>query len=150
MKYLALLCTIMIFLFGCVEEKDTKTEQPQIQILSPTPCDTLYYGDNFHFTIIVTDNRGLGNVSMDLHNNFGHHKHPDHASCIMDPVKEAVTPYYNNWIFALPSGVKADTFDTTIALPDSAYDTGDYHFHIYVTDNEGYQSYTTLSVKIKE
>lgn len=142
------------FIFSaCIEKKDTLAEQPKVELLLPMPCDTLIFGSSFLFTIKVTDNSGLGNVSMDLHHNFGHHNHGNHKACIMDAPKAAVHPYSNSWIFALPKNKKECVFDTLINLPyqknDSTfYDSGDYHFHVYVTDNEGYQVFTTLDVKV--
>jgi hypothetical protein len=90
---------------------------------------------------------------MDLHNNFGHHSHAAHVACNMDAPKDAVHPYSNNWIFSLPTNKKEYIFDTLIYLPDAKndsvlFDSGDYHFHIYVTDNDGYQVFTSLNVKV--
>ena len=84
---------------SCIKEKDTLAEMPTIEILSPLPCDTLYFGETFHVTAKITDNTGLGFISMDMHNNFGHHSHGNHESCNMDPAKQAVNPYSNTWIF---------------------------------------------------
>ncbi|MBN2485639.1 MAG: DUF4625 domain-containing protein [Bacteroidales bacterium] len=154
MKKEILLALFVVFaLRACIEEKDTEKEKPQIELLSPLPCDTLYFGETFHYTVRITDNTGLGNISMDLHNNFGHHNHGNHTSCSMDAAKEALYPYANAWIFSLPEKEKDFVFDTLITLPaaknDSVlYDYGDYHFHIYVTDNDGYQVFTSLDVKI--
>ncbi len=138
---------------GCIKETDTIVEQPTVELVLPFPCDTLYYGETFTFELFITDNTGLGNISMDMHHNFGHHDHGSHESCSMDPVKDAINPYTDSWIFSLPTEKKEYTFSTEIELPefdsDSGYfDTGDYHFHLYVTDDEGYQTFTTLDVKV--
>jgi len=147
-----LLAVSLITIWGCIEEKDTEIEKPVVELLSPNPCDTLYFGESFLYSVKITDNTGLGNISMDMHNNFGHHNHGAHESCNMDAQKEAVHPYSNSWIFSLPSEKKEFVFDTLICLPDmkndtTYYDFGDYHFHIYVTDNDGYQVFTSLDVK---
>lgn len=152
-KSTALLLSICFIALSCIEKKDTENEKPAIKILSPMPCDTLYYGELIRFRATISDSSGLGNISMDLHNNFGHHSHGVHESCTMDDPKDAINPFANAWIFSLPKDKKSFIFDTTIALPkkknDSIfYDTGDYHFHIYITDNDGYQSFTSLDVKI--
>ncbi|MBN1187134.1 MAG: DUF4625 domain-containing protein [Bacteroidales bacterium] len=144
---------LLLAVTACIEEKNTEDEQPVVELLSPMPCDTLYFGESFHYTAKITDNTGLGNISMDMHNNFGHHSHGAHESCSMDAVKEAVNPYSANWIFSLPEDKKEYVFDTLLTLPEmkndtTLYDFGDYHFHIYVTDNDGYQVFTTLDVKI--
>lgn len=153
MKNLIIISLIALLISACIEEKDTELEKPVVELLSPVPCDTLYFGETFHYTVKITDNTGLGNISMDLHNNFGHHNHGSHASCSMDAAKDAVNPYANSWIFTLPESEKEYVIDTLLTLPEKKNDTtffdfGDYHFHIYVTDNDGYQSFTSLDTKI--
>ena len=153
MKCIVPLILLLFILNGCIEQKDTLTEQPKIELLSPSPCDTLYFGESFHYTARITDNTGLGNISMDVHHNFGHHNHGEHESCPMDAVKDPVDPFAESWIYSLPTEKTEYVFDTIINLPaqknaSTVYDPGDYHFHIYVTDNDGYQSFSTLDVKI--
>lgn len=153
MKKLIYLIFLITAFSACIEEKDTEDEQPVVELISPIPCDTLYFGESFHYTVKITDNTGLGNISMDLHNNFGHHNHGSHASCSMDAAKDAVNPYANSWIFTLPENEKEYVFDTLLTLPGmkndtTFYDFGDYHFHIYITDNDGYQVFTSLDVKV--
>jgi len=149
-----LLVILMLpFFRGCIEQKDTEAERPVVELLSPLPCDTLMFGEDFRYTVRITDNTGLGNISMDMHNNFGHHSHGDHETCIMDPAKDPVDPYTNSWIFSLPEEKLEYVFDTLLHLPalkdeNTQWDRGDYHFHIYVTDNDGYQVFTTLDVKV--
>ncbi len=152
-KYL-ILAGLMPCAIACVEQKDTELERPEIELLSPVPCDTLYFGEDFHFTLQIRDNTGLGQVSTDIHHNFGHHDHGAHETCQMDPSKEAVNPWSESWLFRLPDNERETVFDTVLMVPGKTgeqllFDTGDYHFHIYCTDNEGYQSFTTLDVKIR-
>lgn len=136
----------IVFASACV--KKDHGDKPVIQLLSPLPCDTLYFGESFTFKVKVSDKDGLGNIKMDIHHNFGHHQHGDHAPCEMDPAKPAVQPFFEEWIFSLPEKEKEHIFETPVSFPDNNFDTGDYHFHIYATDNLGYQSFTTLSVKV--
>lgn len=153
MKKTIYLLVLVILASACIEEKDTEMEQPVLELLSPAPCDTLYFGESFNYRVKITDNTGLGNISMDLHHNFGHHSHGSHESCNMDAQKDAIHPYSNNWIFSLPENRKEYILDTLIMLPEmkndtTFYDFGDYHFHIYATDNDGYQAFTSLDVKL--
>lgn len=146
---------LLLAFSGCIKKEDTVIEQPSVELISPFPCDTLYFGDTFTFEVTVTDNTGLGNICMDMHNNFGHHDHGSHETCIMDPIKDAVNPFTDSWIFGLPEEKTEYTFTTQIELPEfdsdsGNFDTGDYHFHIYITDNVGYQTFTTLDVKVLE
>jgi hypothetical protein len=154
-KYLILSSGLFfLVMYGCIKEKDTEALRPVIDILSPTPCDTMYFGDTFQFNLSITAINGLGNISMDIHHNFGHHSHGSHGTCSMDAPKAAVHPWSENWIFKLPSNKTEYVLDTLLMLPamkdaTTFYDTGDYHFHIYVTDNDGYLVFTTLDVKIR-
>lgn len=139
------------FLFSCVKEKDLLEEQPVMEVVLPFPCDTLYFGEAFQLKVQLNDNIGLGNAKMDVHNNFNHHKHGEHEACYFDEPRDPVNPYLQEWIFNLDENKKAFVLDTLIVIPDSVvFDTGDYHFHLYVTDSDGYQSFTTMDVKILE
>lgn len=146
-----LLC--VCFLQSCIKEKNTLIEMPQIQIVSPLPCDTIYYDKEFRFRAIITDNIGLGFISMDIHNNFGHHSHGNHETCNIDVTKSPQIPYINNWIFELPRTKTEYILDTILmiknnTIDDTKFDVGDYHFHVYVTDNEGYQIFTSFDCKL--
>lgn len=156
MKKHILIITLLAILFSaCIEDKDTEEEKPTIELISPAPCDTLYFGTSFVFRVKVKDNTGLGFISMNGHNNFKHHDHGSHEGCNMDADKEPVNPYATpeDWQFELPEEKLEFTFDTLLSLPalkgdTIPYDSGDYHFHIYLTDNDGFQTFTTLDVKI--
>ena len=151
--YILLLAVFALAASSCIKETNTEEEQPKVELLSPLPCDTLRFGEAFTYRVKITDNTGLGNISMDLHHNFGHHNHGAHETCSFGPVKDAVDPYSDNWVFALPENELEHVYETQLSLPamkndSTSYDEGDYHFHIYVTDNDGYQVFTTLDLKI--
>ena len=140
---------------GCAEEKDTEELQPVVEVLMPSPCDTIYFGVPFTFMLQIEDpaKSGLGNLSFDAHNNFNHHSHGSHISCPMDDKKDPVNPWEGVWIKSLPDDKSEYVFDTEITIPlkdedNNYHDPGDYHFHIYVTNNEGYQTFTTLDFKV--
>lgn len=152
-----LLLLIAIVFGGCAKEEDTEELQPIVEILSPAFCDTIYFDEPFIFRLDLTDpgGNGLGNLSMDVHHNFNHHTHGDHLSCDMDPIKEPFTPYENVWIFPLPDDEAEFLFETEITIPslvegteNTYHDHGDYHYHIYVTNAQGYQTFTTLDFKL--
>lgn len=150
-QFLMPICVLLAT--SCIDKQDTELEKPTIQLVSPLPCDTLYFGEVFQFTAQLSDNVGLGNISMDVHHNFGHHDHGAHEPCSKDAKKDPVLPYLENWIFSLNKSNHSIVFDTLLKLPvnkgkGGLYDMGDYHFHIYLTDSEGYQVFTTLDVKI--
>lgn len=148
-----ILCGSLWQFYSCVKDTDTEKNMPRIELVSPLPCDTLYYGQDFRCSFKLSSTSAIGNISMDMHNNFGHHSHGNHESCSMDPVKTPINPYTADWIFELNTNKKEYLFDTILSfnslLHDSIlYDTGDYHFHIYVTNQEGYMSFTSLDFKV--
>lgn len=150
-KFLGLLIVAIAF-SSCIENKDTEEERPQIELISPKACEPIYFGETFEFSVKITDNTGMGNISLDIHNNFGQHNHGSHSSCTYDSPKDAVNPYEESWIYELPTEKKEHVFKVSLDLPamkdeTTRYDEGDYHFHIYVTDNDGYQTFTSLDVK---
>lgn len=152
--YFILGISFLVPLFsGCIEQKDTEEEKPMINWVDPFPCDTLYFGEYVDFELEIMDDSGLGNLSMDIHHNFGHHDHGAHESCDMDPVKDALNPFSNSWIFPLPDDRVTYLLNESILFPGAdelgnPFDEGDYHFHIYVTDVDGYQAFTTMDLKI--
>jgi hypothetical protein len=150
---LLFLLSIPMAFWSCIEPKDSEMEKPSLALIHPNPCDTLFQGDSCLFQMELKDNTGLGYLSMDIHHNFGHHDHGAHESCALDPVKEPLNPFLDNWIFELPETETEFLFETWLFFPETdggqtSYDQGDYHFHIYVTDNEGYQLFTTMDVKL--
>ncbi|NBC84133.1 MAG: DUF4625 domain-containing protein [Bacteroidetes bacterium] len=155
MKMIIIFITGLIALMvtGCIEKADSDESKPDIQILSPQPCDTLYFGETFNYQVLIGDESGLGNMVIDIHHNFGHHSHGDHETCNMDPKKDEKDPFTNSWDFALPDDSIQFRLDTLLSFPlqlndTTLYDTGDYHFHIYVSNNNGYQAFTSLDVKV--
>ena len=147
---------IGFLLNSCIEKSNTEEEMPAFELLSPLPCDTIYFGEQYLFEVKFTDNAGLGSLYMDLHNNFGHHSHGEHESCAMDAVKDAVNPYYNDWNIKLPEDstsyllkeqINFEEFSTEGGT-ETKWDEGDYHFHIYITDKDGNQVFTALDVKM--
>ncbi len=151
---LLLLAAPMLF-WACAEDEDTMEMQPIVELLAPEFCDTIWFDEPFTFRIRVTDpgKKGLGSLSFDTHHNFNHHSHGAHETCHMDPEKEAVHPFEEVWIYNLPDDETEFVFEKEITIPSSNgegnyHDYGDYHFHIYVTNLEGYQTFTTLDYKL--
>ncbi len=147
---------MMLFVIaGCVDEKDTEELQPVVKLLLPLPCDTIYFDEPFTFMLEIEDpgRSGLGNLSFDAHNNFNHHSHGSHISCPMGEQKDPVNPWSGVWIRNLPSDKTEYVFQKEITIPaldeeDNPHDYGDYHFHIYVTNQDGFQTFTTLDFKV--
>ena len=137
----------------CSESKETDTEKPVINMdqedAFPKPCDTIFAGRSFTFKAVFSDNVELGSYNIELHNNFDHHTHGSHTeTCTLDPDKNPVNPFYFNQNYEIVSGSKTYNAETTVAVPDDI-DSGDYHFMVKLTDKEGWQSWSSVSVKIE-
>ncbi|TVQ15409.1 MAG: DUF4625 domain-containing protein [Bacteroidetes bacterium] len=146
---------LLAFFAACVKEDDKEILPPEIEIISPWHCDTIYFDEPVTYRFKITDKSkvGLGNFSMDIHNNFNHHSHGSHASCAMDPQKNPVHPWEEVWIVNLPDDEFEYLLEMEINMPlmkddTHEHDQGDYHFHIYITNAEGYQTFTSLDVKL--
>ena len=140
---------------SCVKEDDKEILPPEIEILAPWYCDTVYFDEPVTYQFRITDksNVGLGAFSMDIHNNFNHHSHGSHISCAMDPQKDPVHPFEEVWIRNLPEDQSEYLLEMEITIPlmkddVHVHDQGDYHFHIYITNAEGYQTFTSLDIKL--
>ncbi len=152
---LILVIALPLFFAACAEDEDTVELQPTVELLAPEYCDTIWFDEPFTFKIRVTDpgKEGLGALSFDTHHNFDHHTHGSHLPCDMDPKKDAVRPFEEVWIHDLPDNEIDFVFEKEITIPsvageDAYHDHGDYHFHIYVTNSQGYQTFTTLDYKL--
>lgn len=157
MKNLILIVSIgfmVTFMFlGCEKETVKDNEKPVINMeisgAFPLPCDTLSKGENFVFKAAFTDNIELGGFNLELHHNFDHHTHGSHVeTCEFDPVKDPVNPFYYNKSCTIPAGLTSYNAQIEVPIPADV-DTGDYHFMVKLTDKEGWQSWQSVSVKVK-
>ena len=156
LKGILIVITALPLIFAaCAEDEDTVELQPTVELLAPEHCDTIWFDEPFTFKIHISDpgNNGLGALSFDTHHNFNHHTHGSHLPCDMDPEKDAVRPFEEVWIHDLPDDEIDYVFEQEITIPSAAgedayHDYGDYHFHIYVTNSQGYQTFTTLDYKL--
>ncbi|MBC8988125.1 DUF4625 domain-containing protein [Pedobacter sp. N36a] len=141
-------------LSNCSKDKaePIDTTYPEINTDSPTAfpkqCGVLKRGEKFSFKALLSDNKELGSVSVDIHHNFDHHTHSTELQeCDMAPVKQAVKPFLLIKNIAIPAGLKSYELNTEIDVP-ADIDPGDYHFMIRLTDKEGWQTIKGLSIKI--
>lgn len=162
MKTLTLLFGILIlsvFFVSCenpVEVVDK--EKPAIDIsfpdAFPAHCsDTLYFGESFTLKVRFTDNVELGSFSLDIHHNFDHHTHSTEVmECDLDPIKNPVNPYTIIEDYDIPPGLNEYETALPITIPSSdangQFDEGDYHFHISLTDKEGWSTQLGIGIKM--
>ncbi len=114
----------------------------------PQGCTELKRGETYAFRANVTDNRALASYSLNIHNNFDHHTHDDQgAKCDLDPIKQAVNPFIFIKNYNIEEGLTSYEINISLAIPDDI-DTGDYHCAYSVTDETGWQSRTSIDIKI--
>jgi len=149
---------VVIFsLHSCTVDDEIDKEKPAIDLsianAFPLNCDTLYFGESFTFQVQFTDNMELGSYSIDIHHNFDHHSHTTEVSqCEMEEDKTPVNAFTFIEDYEIAKGLKSYKTSIEISLPasniDGAFDQGDYHFFISLTDKEGWSAQKGLSVKI--
>ncbi|WP_418513049.1 DUF4625 domain-containing protein [Corallibacter sp.] len=116
----------------------------------PQACAELVKGETYTFRALVTDNVELASYSLNIHHNFDHHTHDDQqAICNLDPIKQAVNPMIYMENFTVDSGLATYEINIPITIPNDI-DTGDYHCAYSVTDKTGWQSRTSIDIKIVE
>jgi len=145
-----------LFIASCSSDNDSvrDEERPTITINYnagfPQACETLQRGETYTFTARVTDNQALASYSLDLHHNFDHHTHDDQgATCDLEPVKTAVNPLIYMENFSLADRPTEYEIQIEVSIPEDI-DTGDYHCSYSVTDETGWQSRTSVDIKIVE
>ncbi|MBR9853199.1 MAG: DUF4625 domain-containing protein [Algicola sp.] len=145
-----------ILLFACSNSDDTSIdeEKPTISVNYsggfPQACEVLQKGRTYTFKAQVTDNVQLSSYSLDIHHNFDHHTHDDQgAQCDLNSVKSAINPMIYMENFAIADGGTSYEINISITIPEDI-DTGDYHCAYSVTDATGWQSRTSVDIKIVE
>lgn len=154
-KYICFL-SFLIAIAACSSndsiEKDL--EKPTISINYtngfPQACEQLERGKTYNFRAQVTDNLELASYSIDLHHNFDHHTHDDQlGDCDLEEKKDAINPLIFIENYSIANGGTAYEINTSITIPEDV-DTGDYHCSLSVTDATGWQSRTSIDIKIIE
>lgn len=145
---------IALFITSCSSDDSTDIDEqkPTISIHFadgfPQACEQLVKGETYIFKALVTDNKGLASYSLDLHNNFDHHTHDDQNEvCDLEPIREAVNPLIYMENFTVTGGLTSYEINISITIPNDV-DTGDYHCAYSVTDETGWQSRTSIDIKI--
>ncbi|WKN31169.1 DUF4625 domain-containing protein [Porifericola rhodea] len=142
-----------ILLFSCEEREDIDTEYPTIDIsysdAFPRQCSSIKKGSSITFKALFRDNVQLGSYSIDIHHNFDHHSHSTEVNdCDMDAKKEANNPFLFIKNYDIPEGQQEFVAEQEIEIP-ADIESGDYHFMILLTDEEGWQTIKGLSIKIE-
>lgn len=160
MKKLFLSTMLLALTFAaCKDDHNIDTEKPvidlTIQDAFPLNGDTIYFDEPFTVKMLFTDNQELGSYSIDIHNNFDHHSHSTEENLLttLDPVKTPINPYTLIQDYTIPANSKSYETNVQITIPaanaaGTAYDDGDYHFMVQLTDHEGWATNKGLSLKV--
>lgn len=148
---------LLVLFSSCQKDEEIDKEKPVIDLsipdAFPVNCDTLYFGEAFELKVLFIDNVELGSYSIGIHNNFDHHSHSTEVTeCDLDPIKDPVNPFTFIDDFDIPAGLKEYETNVSVSIPsgngNGAYDEGDYHFFISLTDKEGWSAQKGLSIKM--
>lgn len=142
-------------LLSCEKNNEKDTLHPTIDLTLadayPTNCDTLYLGDTAQIKFLVSDNAGIGSLSISIHHNFDHHSHSTELTeCALQPRKAPVNPLVIIEEIPIPEGQKEYTVNYPLPMPDveNAIDTGDYHVYLSLTDITGWTTQRGVSIKV--
>ena len=145
---------LLLLLTSCSDSDsvDIDEEKPTISINYdngfPQACAQLTRGETYTFRAMVTDNQALASYSLDIHHNFDHHTHDDQGEvCTLEDVKTAVNPLIYIENFSIEDGLTSYEINISLTIPEDV-DTGDYHCSYSVTDETGWQSRTSIDIKI--
>ena len=146
----------LVLFTACTSDSDTDkdAEKPVITVQYadgfPQACATLQRGETYSFRARVTDNDALAAYSLNMHHNFDHHTHDDQEEqCTLEAVKEATNPFMYMENFSIENAPQSYEIVQEITIPNDI-DTGDYHCAFSVTDQTGWQSRTSIDIKIIE
>ncbi len=144
----------LLLLISCSSSDDSTIdeEKPIISVNYtegfPQTCETLERGETYAFRARVTDNVALASYSLNIHHNFDHHTHDDQgAQCELGAIKEAVNPLLFIGNHTIENGQTSYEINISVTIPDDV-DPGDYHCSYSVTDQTGWQSRTSVDIKI--
>ncbi|GAA5219708.1 DUF4625 domain-containing protein [Membranihabitans marinus] len=158
MKFLNLfwLLSFLLFSISCSKDESiTKDEEkPTITINYsdgfPKACAELSRGQSYNFKAMVSDNEALASYSLDIHHNFDQHTHDDQGEeCELYPKKSSVNPLIFLENYTIEGGTRNYEININVNIPDDI-DVGDYHCSYSVTDETGWQSRTSIDIKIVE
>jgi hypothetical protein len=130
MKHLSIIAFSLLFLFAC--SKDGDKNRPKItdlNINSETEDIVVQAGQTAAINFTVTDNEGLSQIRMDIHDAFDGHIHGKIT---------AFDKFFWEQIDTL-NGLTEYTGSINLNIPDSVA-AGPYHLDVLVVDLEGNQS----------
>ncbi|WP_062058891.1 DUF4625 domain-containing protein [Aquimarina longa] len=153
-KIIAIFIFSAFILIGCSKDDEDQKDldKPTITVAYkdgfPKSCTTLKKGQEHIISVKVSDNLELASYGIDVHNNFDHHTHDDQGTkCDLNPVKSPKNPFVYLENKPIQGKVKQFEIKHILKIP-ADIDTGDYHCQISVVDITGWQSRTSIDIKI--
>lgn len=153
-KKTTLLLLLCLPLVNCSSDSENiDEEKPTISVNYnqgfPKSCTVLEKGKQYTIKVKVSDNVALAKYAIDIHHNFDHHTHDDQGSqCELNPIKTPVSPLIFMQNYTIDNEPKEYEISQVITIPNDI-DTGDYHCQISVIDITGWQSRTSIDIKIE-
>ena len=149
MKKLLLLFGLMSLSVLACDKSEIDVQSPTAQFLNldPIPAeglicgsieDTVFHltgGESLQFEIRFSDNMGLSQYKIDIHNNFDCHGHGGSAPGTSVPDVNNLTEDWTILDIVDLSG-KEETIDRSLIVPENVT-AGNYHFQIQVLDESG-------------
>ncbi|HEY9113253.1 MAG TPA: DUF4625 domain-containing protein [Bacteroidales bacterium] len=136
-----------VFIVQCRKDNN-EGDFPDIDIVSPGNCDTIYTGDFLNFEADFSGTTPLSAYSIDIHNDFDQHIHQgSDLNCKQSAKKNTSNPFIYLQLYDFPANTTSYESSLLINIPESI-DTGDYHVYIRLANVEGYQTNSNVSIKI--
>ena len=148
MRSIFIVSTVIALLVFSQCKKESDTEPPKIELISPVNCDSIWRGDFITFEANFSDNEELATYAVNIFENFDHETYgSSDQGCPQEPEKNPFNPFKYVTVQDIPPGQTQFTTGHDIIVPESI-DTGDYLFIVYAQDKKGLQSYYSVSLKI--
>lgn len=143
-----------LLLINCSSDSENiDQEKPTITINYdngfPKSCTVLEKGKKYTIKVKVSDNIALAKYAIDIHHNFDHHTHDNQGSlCELNPIKTPISPLIFMENYNIDNERKEYEISQSITIPTNI-DSGDYHCQISIIDITGWQSRTSVDIKIE-
>lgn len=139
---------LLLALVQCKKDDAGNANFPDLLILSPANCDTVFTGDFLNFEAEFSGNSPLSAWAIDLHHAFDQHIHQgSDLNCKMSAKKSTINPFIYMQLYDIQANTDSYHAVLQINIPESI-DTGDYHVYVRVANEAGYQTNRNVTIKI--
>ena len=130
-------------LFVSCSDDDGDTTRPTIILNAPVEGAVLKIGSDIHFDADFEDNESLAYYTVDIHDNFNGHEHPEQRSA-----QRETEPFklHESWT-DIAGKKQAKAHHHKIHIPANAT-PGKYHLMVYCVDGSGNESYVARNIEL--